>query len=115
MGGTNPYTEIELFAEMPQIETIRAWVGIIFELLLMTVVSTEFAYSKEDRFRPLDSPGRLFAFVLIGFGAIVELLDHERFAEIMPDLAYYYYVRDGNLPPALAHILLDTSGLQPEN
>lgn len=116
MGGTNPYTEIELFAEMPQIDTLRAWAGIVFELLLlMTVVSTEFAYSKEDRFRPLESPGRLFAFVLIGLGAIVALLDHERFVEIMPDLAHYYYVREGTLQDiaavSLTTVWLDTNGI----
>lgn len=116
MGGTNPYTEIELFAEMPQIDTLRAWAGIIFELLLlMTVVSTEFAYSKDDRFRPLESPGRLFAFVLIGCGAIVNLLDHERFVEIMPDLAHYYYVRDGALEDiaavSLTTVWIDTNGI----
>jgi len=98
MGGTNPYTEIELFAEMPQIDTLTAWLGVLLGLfLLMTVIAAEFGYSKGGRLRALESPWRLFAFLIVAAGAIVEVITHLRFAEIMPDLAHYYHVRGGEL------------------
>mgnify|MGYP006281500425 CR=1 FL=1 len=115
-GGTNPYNMIELYAEVPQFATLGAILEVLLGLLgILMLVSVEFLFGTGDRLHSAESPIRLFAFVLATIGFALSALDNLRYLELMPDLAHYYYVRDGSNRDAAAigqiGMVLDIHGL----
>jgi hypothetical protein len=100
----NPYNKLELYAEMPVPETLQNLLGILLGVLgLLAVCALEYAGSQESRYRPFTSPARLWLYVLVSVGYLLETLTRLHAFELLPDMAHYYYALEspGHHVPAL--------------
>ena len=94
----NPYNKLELYAEMPIPETLQNLLGILLGMCgLLAVCALEYAGSQGSRYRPFTSPGRLWLYVLVSVGYLLETLTRLHAFELLPDMAHYYYALE---PPA---------------
>lgn len=99
----NPYNFLELYGEIPQLHTLASWLGMAVGLLgIFAVIVVEFSRSEPGKLRPLRSPLRLFAFLLVEVGFVITVLEASRGAHLVPDLAHYYHAASGRLSDTAA-------------